>query len=153
MPLTIIKGPPNSGRTELVRERFESRIADDPVLVVPSTDDIFGWERRLTRGSGAFLGGTVVHFKDLIELILGDGSAARSYEKGSDVACPLRRRALATDAIHAGWPAIAGRLEDQPGLVDSALQVIDEFRAALNSPKEFDDPAISDLAGPAGAAA
>ena len=42
--------PPNSGRTELVRERFESRIADDPVLVVPSTDDIFGWERRLTRG-------------------------------------------------------------------------------------------------------
>lgn len=149
MPLTIIKGPPNSGRTELVRERFESRIADDPVLVVPSTDDIFGWERRLTRGSGAFLGGTVVHFKDLIELILGDGSAARSYEKGSDVACPLRRRALATDAIHAGWPAIAGRLEDQPGLVDSALQVIDEFRAALISPKEFDDPAISDLAGPA----
>ena len=29
MPLTIIKGPPNSGRTELVRERFEARLADD----------------------------------------------------------------------------------------------------------------------------
>ncbi len=149
MPLTIIKGPPNSGRTELVREKYESRIGDDPVLVVPSTDDIFGWERRLTRGRGAFLGGRVVHFKDLIDLILGDASSSRNYGEESRIASPLRRRSLATGAIQTGWPAIANRLEDQPGLIDAALQVIDEFRANLIGPEAFDDPEIANLAGPA----
>ncbi len=149
MSLTIIKGPPNSGRTELVREKYESRITDDPVLVVPSTDDIFGWERRLTRGRRAFLGGRVVHFKDLIDLILGDASASRSYGEESRIATPLRRRSLATGAIRAGWPAIASRLEDQPGLIDAALQVIDEFRASLIAPEAFEDPEIAALAGPA----
>lgn len=122
MPLTVIKGPPNSGRTDLVRERYEARLADDPVLIVPSTDDIFGWERRLTRGRGAFLGGSVFHFKDLIDEILGDGAT---------VASPLRRRALAVAAIRTGWPGIADRLAEQPGLVDAALQTIDEFRENL----------------------
>lgn len=148
MPLTIIKGPPNSGRTELVRERYEARLADDPVLVVPSTDDIFGWERRLTRGRGAFLGGKVVHFKDLVDEILGDESAARNYGSQGNIASPLRRRALATEAIRSGWPAIAGRLRDQPGLVDAALQTIDEFRENLIAPEAFDDPELTEAVGP-----
>jgi len=122
VPLSVIKGPPNSGRTDLVRERYEARLADHPVLVVPSTDDIFGWERRLTRERGAFVGGKVVHFKDLVEEILGGDPA---------VASPLRRRALAVAAIRRGWPGIADRLSEQPGLIDAALQAIDEFRANL----------------------
>ncbi len=148
VPLTIIKGPPNSGRTELVRERFEARLADDPVLVVPSTDDIFGWERRLTRERGAFLGGKVVHFKDLVDEILGDESATRGYDAEGRIASPLRRRSIATEAIRSGWPAIAGRLPDQPGLVDAALQTIDEFRDNLIGPEAFDDPTVADAVGP-----
>ena len=151
MPLTIIKGPPNSGRTELVRERYEARLADDPVLVVPSTDDIFGWERRLTRDRGAFLGGKVVHFKDLVDEILGDESAARVYGGRTAIASPLRRRALATKAIQTAWPAIAGRLEDQPGLIDAALQKIDDFRANTVATGVFEDPEIADTVGPMGA--
>lgn len=139
MPLTVIKGPPNSGRTELVREMFESRIVDDPVLVVPSTDDIFGWERRLTRARGAFIGGRVAHFKDLVDQILGDSDS---------IASPLRRRALATEALHDGWPAVARRLGDQPGLVDAALRTIDEFRESLIGPETFDDTDIADAVGP-----
>jgi len=148
VPLTIIKGPPNSGRTELVRERFEARLADDPVLVVPSTDDIFGWERRLTRDRGAFVGGKVVHFKDLVDEILGDGSASRNYGAEGGLASPLRRRSIATEAIRSGWPAIASRLRDQPGLVDAALQAIDEFRENLVGLEAFDDPAVTEAVGP-----
>ena len=148
MPLTIIKGPPNSGRTELVRERFEARLADDPVLVVPSTDDIFGWERRLTRERGAFLGGKVVHFKDLIDEILDDESVARDYAVKSDIASPLRRRALVSAAITEEWPAIARLLVDQPGLIDAALQTIDEFRANLIGTERFEDAEIAELTGP-----
>jgi ATP-dependent helicase/DNAse subunit B len=149
--LTIIKGPPNSGRTELVRERFEARLADDPVLVVPSTDDIFGWERRLTRARGAFLGGKVVHFKDLVDEILGDESTVRMFGGKSVIASPLRRRALVANSIRSCWPAIAGRLGDQPGLIDAALQTIDDFRANLVSVRDFDDPEKSELTGPMGA--
>lgn len=148
MPLSVIKGPPNSGRTELVRERYEERLSDDPVLVVPSTDDIFGWERRLTRGRSAFLGGKVVHFKDLVDEILGDDVSARDYRDSKTVATPLRRRAFAADAIRAGWPAIAARLQDQPGLVDAALQTIDEFRENLITPDAFDDSGRAEAAGP-----
>ncbi|MBN8866819.1 MAG: PD-(D/E)XK nuclease family protein [Solirubrobacterales bacterium] len=132
MPLSVIKGPPNSGRTELVRERFEARLADDPVLVVPSTDDIFGWERRLTRRRQAFVGGKVVHFKDLIGLILDGDTSGRPDPTA--LASPLRRRSLAVESIRVGWPGIADRLRDQPGLVDATLQVIDEFRASLIDP-------------------
>ena len=148
VPLTIIKGPPNSGRTELVRQRFEARLADDPVLVVPSTDDIFGWERRLTRERGAFLGGKVVHFKDLVEEILDDESAARNYEGETGIASPLRRRFLAAAAIEAGWPSLAVHLDDQPGLTDAALQAIDEFRENLIRPEVFDDAVVADAVGP-----
>lgn len=148
VPLTIIKGPPNSGRTELVRERFEARLADDPVLVVPSTDDIFGWERRLTRNNGAFIGGRVVHFKDLVDEILGDESTARNYGGETGIASPLRRRSLAAAAIEAGWPALAVHLDDQPGLIDAALQAIDEFRENLVRPEAFDDAAVAEAVGP-----
>ena len=148
MSLTIIKGPPNSGRTELVRERFESRLADDPVLVVPSTDDIFGWERRLTRNRGAFLGGKVVHFKDLVDEILGDESSAREFGGRSTIASPLRRRSLAAAAIRAEWPAIADLLQEQPGLIDAALTTIDDFRANLVGVEQFDSGETVDLVGP-----
>lgn len=150
MPLTIIKGPPNSGRTELVRERFEARLADDPVLVVPSTDDIFGWERRLTRDRGAFIGGKVVHFKDLVDEILGDESTVRMFGGKSRIASPLRRRAIVASSIRSRWPAIAGRLADQPGLIDAALQTIDDFRANLVGARDFDDPEKSEATGPMG---
>lgn len=148
MPLTIIKGPPNSGRTELVRERFEARLTDDPVLVVPSTDDIFGWERRLTRERGAFLGGKVVHFKDLVDEILGDESSSRQYGGASGIASPLRRRALAVGAIRDGWAGIAVHLDDQPGLIDAALRTIDEFRENRIKPEAFDDPTLAEAVGP-----
>ena len=148
MPLTIIKGPPNSGRTTLVRKQFTARLADHPVLVVPSTDDIFGWERRLTRQRGAFIGGRVVHFKDLIDEILGDESAFREYGGRGKIASPLRRRSLATAAIQEGWPAIAVHLRDQPGLIDAALQTIDEFRENLIGPEAFGDPALVEEVGP-----
>ncbi len=59
MPLKIIKGPPNSGRTERLRSRYVEALPRRPVLVVPSTDDIFDWERRLMRDRGAFVGARI----------------------------------------------------------------------------------------------
>ena len=51
MPLHLITGLPNTGRTEKLREEFEeaARAGRNPILIVPSVDDVFAWERRLTR--------------------------------------------------------------------------------------------------------
>lgn len=136
MPLKIVKGPPNSGRTEEIRRAYVESLPRRPVLVVPGTDDIFGWEERLTRERRAFLGGRVLHFRDLIGEILGRDPTDRS-----DLVSPLHRRALARAAVREGWPGIANRLERQPGLIDAALRAIDELRAALIDPGTFDDRA------------
>jgi len=130
MPLTIIKGPPNSGRTEQLRSEYERAVAKRPVLVVPSTDDIFDWERRLDRQHGAFLGARVMHFKDLVSEILDLGPADRER-----TASALRRRSLTEHALRDSWPWLAERIRRQPGLVDAVLDLIDEFRAARITPE------------------
>ena len=129
MPMKIIKGPPNSGRTETLRERYVEALPKRPVLVVPSTDDIFDWERRLLREDGAFLGARIMHFKDLVAEILELGPGERRR-----VAGPLRRRNLTREAMRESWPALERRVERQPGLVDSMLNLFDDLRGALIAP-------------------
>jgi hypothetical protein len=129
MPLRIIKGPPNSGRTDIVQRAFIGQIARDPILVVPGIDDIFDWERRLTRESGAMVGGTVVHFQDLC-----GGIIAAAGEDRLEVAGELQRLQLAAEAVTASNATIAARLATQPGIAQAVLELIDDFRAELIDP-------------------
>ena len=39
MPISVIVGPPNSGRAGAIRERLEAALDREPVLVVPTADD------------------------------------------------------------------------------------------------------------------
>lgn len=126
MPLTVVKGPPNSGRTEQVRRRYLELLPRRPILVVPGVDDIFGWERRFTEGDRALVGGQIVHFKDLFGEIL-----ELDKERRPEIASELKRMQLMRAAVREEWPAIAERLTDQPGMVDSLLQLVDDFRAEL----------------------
>ncbi|MGK2954286.1 MAG: PD-(D/E)XK nuclease family protein [Solirubrobacterales bacterium] len=137
MSLTIIKGPPNSGRTEVVRREYIDLLSRKPVLVVPGVDDIFDWESRLARGDGAFLGCRIVHFKDLVSEVLGrdPGSCPR-------VATSLERRHLVTLAFNEAWPNLKARISRQPGLVDAMLRLIDEFRQDLLDPATIEQNSI-----------
>src|SRR5687768_18288798 len=58
MSLALIGGPPNSGRTGLVLGRFEAAIESDPILIVPTGDDVERFERELcgSRRAGGLLG-------------------------------------------------------------------------------------------------
>src|SRR4051812_43711593 len=65
MSLNLIYGPPNSGRRGLVREALGAALGRDPVLVVPTVDDVFDFERELSSSSPALLGGSILTFGGL----------------------------------------------------------------------------------------
>ncbi len=129
MPLTVIKGPPNSGRTDLIQQLYLESLPRNPVLVVPGVDDIFAWERRLTRETGAMIDGQIVHFRDLFSEILKHKGTSRPAETSD-----LHRRYLTAGAVRSGWPEIGDRLVNQPGLVDAVLGEIDDFRNEMIDP-------------------
>lgn len=68
MSLSVISGPPGSGREGEILDRFEAGIDRDPLLVVPTRDDVDRLERELCRrGAGGLLGGSVTAFPGLFE--------------------------------------------------------------------------------------
>lgn len=129
MPLLLITGPPNSGRTERLAELLFEKRTRDPILVVPSVSDIFAWERRLTAENGAVTGLRIVHFRDLCSEII---TMAGKPQK--PIAGPLRRRKLMADAVTKEWRTEANRLRNQPGFIDALLELVDEFREAMIDP-------------------
>lgn len=133
MPLHLIHGPPNSGRTDKVQQAYLEVLPRRPVLVVPSVADIFDWERRLTRETSSLVGGQIVHFRDLHSEVLKLGTA-----KVLDEPSALTRRRLTKDAINSEGRASLRRLVERPGTVDSVLDLIDDFRNNLLDPDTFD---------------
>jgi ATP-dependent helicase/DNAse subunit B len=81
MALKLIKGPPNSGRAELVRRRFREALDREPVLVVPTVDDVFRFERDLC-AEGATLGGAAMTFGDLFGAVVASAGAPPRPELG-----------------------------------------------------------------------
>src|SRR5437879_4751136 len=67
MPITLITGPANAGKAELVMERARRHIAHgaEPLLIVPTRADVEHYRRELA-GSGAALGIEVGRFAELI---------------------------------------------------------------------------------------
>lgn len=64
MPLKLIHGPPNSGRAGRIQDLFREALDRNPVLVLPTLDDVFRFEHSLCE-AGAALGGSVMTFGDL----------------------------------------------------------------------------------------
>ena len=129
MPLHLIHGPPNTGRTAAMERAFKDVLSREPLLVVPGVDDIFGWERRLTSEGGAVVGGQVVHFRDLCAEII----AGADVEK-LDPAGELQRLELVARAVRTANRDLAGRMAGQPGIAEAVLELIDDFRAELIDP-------------------
>jgi ATP-dependent helicase/DNAse subunit B len=100
MPLTLIQGPPNSGRAGRIQALFREALDRDPVLVLPTLDDVFRFERSLC-ASGAALGGSVLTFGDLFREVARSTGAPAGGEL-----TPAQRLA----AVSAGIAARRDRL-------------------------------------------
>jgi ATP-dependent helicase/DNAse subunit B len=74
VPLELIQGPPNSGRAGRVRRGLITVLDRDPVLVVPTLDDVYAFERELC-AEGAILGADVMTFGGLFATVAAAGGA------------------------------------------------------------------------------
>ena len=105
MAITLITGPANAGKAELVMDSLRRHAArsEDPVLVVPTRADA-DYHRRELAGEGVLMGVTVDRFEGLIaEAVRRAGVAVRALSG------PARERVLAAVLATPSPPADAGR--------------------------------------------
>jgi RecB family exonuclease len=154
VPLKLIYGPPNSGRAGIVRRDFLAALERDPILVVPTVDDVFAFERELSTAGGrvgAALGGAAMTFGALFRTVATAAGVPPGPElspaqrlRAVAVAISSRRERLGPLRRSAGRPRFAAALE----------RLLDELQAAGVSPEAVEASAatlegsayVSDLA-------
>jgi RecB family exonuclease len=134
VPLKLIYGPPNSGRAGVVRRDFTAALGRDPILVVPTVDDVFAFERELCAG-GAQLGGATMTFGGLFRTVL----AAAGSPPGAELSPAQRLRAVAV-AIEAkrGRLGPLRRSAGRPRFARALERLFDELQAAGIEPEEVE---------------
>ncbi len=129
MALTVITGPPNSGRTGAILDGFREAISRDPVLVVPTVDDVERFEGELTGSGEAVLGATVCTFDRLFDLVAGAAGAP----SGPGLS-PIQRRRLAREAVSRSRLRLLAASARRPGFAAALEQLISELQAAAVDP-------------------
>jgi ATP-dependent helicase/DNAse subunit B len=119
MSLKLIHGPPNSGRAGRIRRALIEALDHDPVLVVPTLDDVYAFERELC-ASGAILGADVMTFEGLFRAVAVAGGAppglvlTPAQRHGAVAVAVSERKAemgpLRRSALRPGFPPALERL-------------------------------------------
>jgi RecB family exonuclease len=126
MPLSLIHGPPNSGRAGLVRRRLVAALKDDPILVVPTLDDVYAFERELC-ADGAALGATVTTFGGLFRTVAEAGGAPAARELTAAQRLRAVSIAIAERAARLGP---LRRSASRPGFALAFERLLDELQGA-----------------------
>ncbi|HET9153445.1 MAG TPA: hypothetical protein VFN85_04960, partial [Solirubrobacterales bacterium] len=143
MPLKLVYGPPNSGRAGIIRRDFAAALEHDPILVVPTVDDVFWFERELcaegTRG-GALLGGAAMTFGGLFRTV----AAAAGAPAGAELSPAQRLRAVSA-AIEARRERLRPlrRSAGRPRFARALERLLGELQAAGIEPEEVEASAAT----------
>ena len=130
MALELIVGPPNSNRAGAVLERLREAIDHDPVLVVPTGDDIVRFERDLCAEGVPQVGATIRTFASLFDEIAGLTATPVPPRLS-----PPQRLALVRAAIASTDLRLLRRSSGSPGFAPALDTLIAELQAALVSPR------------------
>ncbi|HEX3174804.1 MAG TPA: PD-(D/E)XK nuclease family protein [Solirubrobacterales bacterium] len=139
MPLNLVHGPPNSGRAGLIRRRFSAALDRDPVLVVPTVDDVYSFERELCEG-GAALGGTTMTLGGLFrEVVVAAGSPP------PEVLSPAQRLRVVSLAVADRRNRLGPlrRSTARPGFAAAFERLLDELQAAGREPADVEAAAAT----------
>ncbi|MEZ5077355.1 MAG: PD-(D/E)XK nuclease family protein [Solirubrobacterales bacterium] len=139
MPLELIQGPPNSGKRGVVRRRFVAALDRDPVLVVPTVDDVFSFERELCAG-GAVLGGSVMTFGALFRTVV-----TAAGEPPAAVLSPAQRLRAVAAGVENRLPRLGPlrRSAARPGFARAFGRLLDELQAAGVGPADVEASAAT----------
>jgi ATP-dependent helicase/DNAse subunit B len=132
--LSLLIGPANAGKVELLLEHYLARIEGEPFLVVPNRSDVDRAERDLLRRSGCLLGGAIGTFDDLFRGIADEDPLRRP------VASVAQRELLArrTVAELSRGGAILSPSARFAGFSDALLAVVSELEGGLVEPADLD---------------
>jgi ATP-dependent helicase/DNAse subunit B len=126
MPLKLIHGPPNSGRAERIQALFREQLGRGPIVVLPTLDDVFRFERALC-ASGAALGGSAMTFADLFREVARVTGATPGEEL-----TPAQRLAAVSTGIRARRDGLGPlrRSAARAGFAVPFARLLDELQAA-----------------------
>ncbi len=129
MPLTLLVGPANAGKVELLLDRYLDSLEREPVLIVPNRSDVERVERDLLRRTPVLLAGSIGTFDDIFERL-----APADRRVASDAQRVLvARRAIARAELNG-----LGRSARFGGFTDALLAVVSELEAGLLDPTELE---------------
>jgi ATP-dependent helicase/DNAse subunit B len=132
MSISVIYGPPNSGRAGAIQAGLEESLEREPVLVVPTADDAARFERELVSYGGALLGASIQTFRRLTdEIAAATGAPLRPLL--SDAQRLALIRSVARDA---DLRLLAGSRR-QPGFAPALDRLLSELQAALVGPADL----------------
>jgi ATP-dependent helicase/DNAse subunit B len=129
MGVKLIVGPPNSGRTGATLDGFRAAAARDPVLVLPTVDDVERFEEELTRSGDVVIGATVGTFGQLFRLV----ARATDAPAGPAVSRTQRLR-LAREAASRAELRLLSASSRRPGFAAALDELISELQGALVDP-------------------
>ncbi len=139
VPLNLIYGPPNSGRAGLIRRGFAASLDRDPILVVPTLDDVYAFERELCE-DGAVLGGAAMTFGALFRTVATAGGAPPTAELSP--AQRLRAIAVAVEARRRQLRPLR-RSSARPGFPRAFARLLDELQGAGIAPRAVEASAAT----------
>lgn len=130
VPLALVTGPANSGKAGALLRAYRARLDDDPILVVPRSEDVEHTRRELAE-AGAVFGVRVLRFAGLFELV---AERVQPDLAATPRAGALTRELLVAEAVRrAGFRAI-GESARLPGFARSAARFLAELGRAMVEP-------------------
>src|SRR5256714_13764500 len=128
MGLSLLVGPANAGKVELLLDRYVAALDCDPYLIVPGRPDVDRVERELLARCHGPPGGDIGTFDDLFARIAA-GKVAGDVQRLLAV-----RRAIASTQLNG-----LGRSARFGGFADSLLGTLGELESALVEPDDLGD--------------
>ena len=130
MPLKLVTGPANAAKAGEVLGGLRDRLAEEPVLVVPTSKDVEHAQRELAERGGIF-GAQVVAFDWLLQLIAH--RVGLSGRAASEVQCEL----IAEEAVRRSDLDVLAASAGQPGFARAARRFATELERSMVEPARF----------------
>jgi ATP-dependent helicase/DNAse subunit B len=130
MTLTLVTGPANAAKAGEVLGGLRARLDDEPILVVPTFQDVEHAQRELAE-RGAVFGARVLRFDWLFREI-ADRCAYRE-----PVASPVQRELIVEEAVRRARLTVLGESAAQPGFVRAAARFVAELGRSMVDPARF----------------